>query len=184
MVLKQDLRRVVVTGMGIVSCIGNSVDEVLESLKAGKSGISFSEDYAAKGFRSQVYGLPKINLSEVIDRRLFRFMGDAAAYVHLSMVQATSCCRIDTPDLAKIRSATLARGRLLGLVDHQHAIRLRQHVSRLRAVPRKLGRLWFRAVCLRPHRQPCAPITKSRESTILFLRRVRLRHTALAMRQK
>jgi 3-oxoacyl-[acyl-carrier-protein] synthase-1 len=74
--------------MGIVSCIGNSVDEVLESLKAGKSGISFSEDYAAKGFRSQVYGLPKINLSEVIDRRLFRFMGDAAAYVHLSMVQA------------------------------------------------------------------------------------------------
>jgi 3-oxoacyl-[acyl-carrier-protein] synthase-1 len=88
MVLKQDLRRVVVTGMGIVSCIGNSVDEVLESLKAGKSGISFSEDYAAKGFRSQVYGLPKINLSEVIDRRLFRFMGDAAAYVHLSMVQA------------------------------------------------------------------------------------------------
>jgi 3-oxoacyl-[acyl-carrier-protein] synthase-1 len=88
MVLKQDLRRVVVTGMGIISCIGNSVEEVLESLKAGKSGISFSEDYAAKGFRSQVYGLPKINLSEVIDRRLFRFMGDAAAYVHLSMVQA------------------------------------------------------------------------------------------------
>lgn len=88
MVLGQGLRRVVVTGMGIISCIGNSLGDVLESLRGGKSGLSFSEDYAAKGFRSQVYGLPKINLSEVIDRRLFRFMGDAAAYVHLCMLQA------------------------------------------------------------------------------------------------
>lgn len=83
-------RRVVVTGMGIVSCIGNNVAEVLESLKGGKSGIRFSEEYAAKGFKSQVYGKPQIDLPALIDRRLFRFMGDAAAYAHLSMEQAVA----------------------------------------------------------------------------------------------
>lgn len=82
------LRRVVVTGMGIVSCIGNSVQEVAESLKAGKSGISFSPEYAEMGFRSQVYGKPNINLEEQIDKRMFRFMGDGAAYNHIAMVQA------------------------------------------------------------------------------------------------
>lgn len=107
MVLKKDLRRVVVTGMGIISCIGNSVEEVLESLKAGKSGISFSEDYAAKGFRSQVYGLPKINLSEVIDRRLFRFMGDAAAYVHLSMVQAIEDAGLSEDQVSNPRTGAI-----------------------------------------------------------------------------
>ncbi len=107
MVLKQDLRRVVVTGMGIISCIGNSVDEVLESLKAGKSGISFSEDYAAKGFRSQVYGLPKINLNEVVDRRLFRFMGDAAAYVHLSMVQAIEDAGLGEDQVSNVRTGAI-----------------------------------------------------------------------------
>lgn len=82
------MRRVVVTGMGIVSCIGNDVSEVLASLKAGKSGISASEEYAAMGFRSQVHGKPNINLEEKIDKRLYRFMGDTAAYAHISMEQA------------------------------------------------------------------------------------------------
>ena len=81
-------RRVVITGIGVVSCIGNNKQEVLESLKAGKSGISFSQEYADMGFRSQVYGKPDINLEEHIDKRLFRFMGDGAAYTHLSMEQA------------------------------------------------------------------------------------------------
>jgi len=82
------MRRVVVTGIGIVSCIGNNQEEVLESLKAGKSGIKFNQEYADKGFRSQVSGKPDIELSEVIDKRQWRFMGDAAGYVHLSMEQA------------------------------------------------------------------------------------------------
>ncbi|MCF8496340.1 MAG: beta-ketoacyl-ACP synthase I [Alphaproteobacteria bacterium] len=81
-------KRVVITGMGIVSCIGNSVQEVLQSLKAGKSGITFSPEYAQMGFRSQVYGKPQIDLAEKIDKRLFRFMGDGAAYAHLAMEQA------------------------------------------------------------------------------------------------
>ncbi len=82
------MRRVVITGMGIISCIGNNKDEVLESLKAGKSGITFSEEYAEIGFRSQVHGKPDIELKDHIDKRLWRFMGDAAGYVHLSMEQA------------------------------------------------------------------------------------------------
>lgn len=100
-------RRVVVTGMGIISCIGNSVSEVLESLKAGKSGITFSEDYAAKGFRSQVYGLPKINLAEAIDRRKWRFMGDAAGYVHLSMEQAIADSGLAKEDVSNVRTGAV-----------------------------------------------------------------------------
>lgn len=100
-------RRVVVTGMGIISCIGNSLSEVLESLKAGKSGITFSEDYAAKGFRSQVFGLPKINLAEVIDRRLLRFMGDSAAYVHLSMEQAIADAGLTKDLISNVRTGAV-----------------------------------------------------------------------------
>ncbi len=82
------MRRVVVTGMGIISCIGNSVDDVLVSLKEGVSGITAAPKYTELGFRSQVYGKPDIVLADHIDKRLFRFMGDAAAYNHLAMEQA------------------------------------------------------------------------------------------------
>ncbi len=82
------MRRVVVTGMGIISCIGNSPAEVTESLKSGKSGIVFSPKYAEMGFRSHVHGQPNINLEEAIDRKLLRFMGDGAAYNYIAMQQA------------------------------------------------------------------------------------------------
>jgi 3-oxoacyl-[acyl-carrier-protein] synthase-1 len=84
------LRRVVVTGMGIVSCIGNNIAEVTESLKAGRSGITFAPEYAERGFRSHVYGKPNIDLEAMIDRRLKRFMGDGAAYNHIAMEQAVA----------------------------------------------------------------------------------------------
>ncbi len=100
-------RRVVVTGMGIISCIGNTVSEVLESLKEGKSGITFSQEYADKGFRSQVFGLPKINLAEKIDRRLFRFMGDAAGYVHLAMEQAIADSGLEKSDISNVRTGAV-----------------------------------------------------------------------------
>lgn len=100
-------RRVVVTGIGIVSCIGNNVAEVLESLRAGKSGITFSEDYAAKGFRSQVYGKPNIDLAASIDRRLYRFMGDAAAYAHLSMEQAIADSGLSESDISNERTGAI-----------------------------------------------------------------------------
>ncbi|MCW8926474.1 MAG: beta-ketoacyl synthase N-terminal-like domain-containing protein, partial [Xanthomonadales bacterium] len=74
------MRRVVVTGMGLVSCLGNSKETVLESLRAGKSGIRHNEEFAAMGLRSQVSGTADIDLAEHIDRKHLRFMGDAAAF--------------------------------------------------------------------------------------------------------
>ncbi|MCB9991756.1 MAG: beta-ketoacyl-ACP synthase I [Rhodospirillales bacterium] len=98
------MRRVVVTGMGIVSCIGNSVEDVLASLKAGKSGISFSPEYAEMGFRSQVYGRPDIILEDMIDKRMLRFMGDGAAYNHISMEQAIADSGLEESDISNERT--------------------------------------------------------------------------------
>ena len=82
------MKRVVVTGMGMVSCLGNDKNAVLDALRAGRSGIKFQEIYQEKGFRSHVAGSIDIDLSELIDRKVLRFMGDAAAYAYLSMQQA------------------------------------------------------------------------------------------------
>ena len=82
------MRRVVVTGMGIVSPIGNNVTEVTDSLRAGRSGISFSEEYAEMGFRSHVHGKPQIDMDDMIDRKLRRFMGDGSAYNYVAMREA------------------------------------------------------------------------------------------------
>ena len=101
------MRRVVVTGIGIVSCIGNNQDEVLESLKAGKSGISAAPEYAELGFRSQVHGKPDIDLAAAIDKRLFRFMGDAAAYTHLSMEQAIADAGLEKSDVSNERTGII-----------------------------------------------------------------------------
>jgi 3-oxoacyl-[acyl-carrier-protein] synthase-1 len=82
------MRRVVVTGMGIVSCIGNNTQEVLASLREAKSGISHAKDYSDLGFRSQVHGAPTLNAEEAIDRRAMRFLGGGAAWNHVAMEQA------------------------------------------------------------------------------------------------
>ena len=82
------MKRVVVTGMGIVSCLGNDKDTVLNALKDGKSGISFQQDYADMGFRSHIAGSIDIDVKEHIDRKTLRFMGDAAAYNYIAMKEA------------------------------------------------------------------------------------------------
>jgi len=82
------MRRVVVTGMGIVSPIGNNVAEVTDSLRTGRSGITFCEDYAERGFRSHVHGKPQIDMDDLIDRKLRRFMGNGAAYNYVAMREA------------------------------------------------------------------------------------------------
>ena len=82
------VRKAVVTGIGIISSLGDNAKEVLTSLKECKSGISYSEEYAEKGFRSHVYGMPKIDLNDALDRKNKRFMGDGAAYNYLSMEEA------------------------------------------------------------------------------------------------
>ena len=82
------MRRAVVTGIGIVSCLGNDKETVLDSLKQGKSGIKFQADYEELGLRSHIAGTVDIDFSEHIDRKQLRFMGDAAAYSYISMQQA------------------------------------------------------------------------------------------------
>ncbi|MBP4040944.1 MULTISPECIES: beta-ketoacyl-ACP synthase I [Aeromonas] len=82
------MRRAVITGIGVISSIGNNKEEVLASLKAGKSGITYSEQFEQYNLRSRVWGNIKLDPSELIDRKVMRFMGDAAAYAYLSMQQA------------------------------------------------------------------------------------------------
>ena len=101
------LRRVVVTGMGIVSCIGTDVAQVLSSLREGRSGISFIPEYAEMGFRSQVAGKPVIDLDQAIDRKLRRFMGDGAAYLHLCMEQAIADAGLSAAEVSHERTGII-----------------------------------------------------------------------------
>lgn len=80
--------RVVVSGLGIISPIGNSKEEVSASLKAGRSGIEFCEEYRERGFRSHIHGRPSVDLAGALDRKVARFMGDGAGYNYLAMEQA------------------------------------------------------------------------------------------------
>ena len=98
------LRRVVITGLGIVSSIGNNKEEVTDALKAGKSGLSFSQEYADMGFRSHVHGDLDIDLDALIDRKLKRFMGDGAAYNYIAMQQAIEDAGLEESDVSNVRS--------------------------------------------------------------------------------
>jgi 3-oxoacyl-[acyl-carrier-protein] synthase I len=88
MSLNPTARRVVITGAGIVSCIGNDLDTVAASLREGRSGIAFDAGHAEQGLRSQVSGMPDVDLDALIDRKLRRFMGDAAGYAYLALRDA------------------------------------------------------------------------------------------------
>ena len=81
-------KRAVITGMGSISCIGNNLEEISNSLRQGISGISKNDEYNDLGFRSKVSGSISIDLKDLIDRKLFRFMGEAAAYSYLSALDA------------------------------------------------------------------------------------------------
>lgn len=102
------MRRVVVTGLGIVSCLGNDQQQVLEALKNGRSGIRFKEEYAEHGMRSHVAGSVDIDLNEAIDRKLLRFMGDAAAYAYISMAQAIEDAGLSEEQVSNERTGLIA----------------------------------------------------------------------------
>ncbi len=102
------MRRVVVTGMGLVSCLGNTKESVTESLRDGKSGISFNEDFEKMGLRSHVCGSVDIDLSEHIDRKHLRFMGDAAAYAYISMQNAIDDAGLSDEQVANVRTGLIA----------------------------------------------------------------------------
>jgi 3-oxoacyl-[acyl-carrier-protein] synthase-1 len=102
------MRRVVISGLGVVSCLGNTQDEVVDSLKAGRSGISHNESFEEMGLRSQVCGSVDIDLAEHIDRKAKRFMGDAAAYSYIAMQQAIDDAGLGESDVSNPRTGLIA----------------------------------------------------------------------------
>ena len=102
------MRRVVISGIGVVSCLGNSQAAVTESLKEGRSGISFNEKFQEMGLRSQVCGSVDIDIAEHIDRKIRRFMGDAAAYSYIALQQAIADSGLDEKDVSNERTGLIA----------------------------------------------------------------------------
>ncbi len=102
------MRRVVVTGLGVVSSIGNDAQEVLASLKSGRSGIEANAQMAEHGFRSQIAGSLNIDIKELVDKRTLRFMGPGAAYAHIAMTQAIADAGLDEEDVVNPRTGLVA----------------------------------------------------------------------------
>ena len=173
------MRRVVVTGMGIISSIGNSLDEVTESLRAAKPGIVFAEDYAELGFRSQVKGDPRLDPFEILDRRVTRFMGKGAALAGLAdpgqeepghlpdgiepqapghhrvadeMALEEPQVRIDVefgPHLATTMGATVFGDRG-DAVEHQHGRSRQACITLARQLATAVGQQFFVVKCVLP----------------------------------
>ena len=102
------MKRVVVTGIGIVSCLGNNVSEVLDSLKQGRSGIRFNQSYADIGMRSHVSGSVQLDTQELIDRKIHRFMGEASAYAYIAMEQAIKDAGLEEREVSNYRTGLIA----------------------------------------------------------------------------
>ncbi len=102
------MRRVVVTGIGAVSCLGNSADEITDSLKNGRSGIVYNENFEEMGLRSLVSGSVNIDIKEHIDRKVLRFMGDAAAYAYIAMKWAIEDAGLEESDVSNPRTGLIA----------------------------------------------------------------------------
>ena len=102
------MKRVVITGIGIVSSIGNNAEEVLASLKSGKSGITHSESFAEQGLKSNVWGKPDHDIKDHIDRKALRFMGDAAGYAYIAMDQAINDAKLTEEQVSNVRTGIVA----------------------------------------------------------------------------
>ena len=102
------MRRVVITGLGIVSSIGNNSKEVLSSLRAGRSGITSNADMIEHGFRSQVAGDIKLDVTDFVDKRTLRFMGPGAAYAHIAMEQAITDAGLEENEISNFRTGLIA----------------------------------------------------------------------------
>mgnify|MGYP005659496549 FL=1 len=101
------MRRVVITGIGIVSSIGNNKEEVLSSLYNCKSGIILADGYKELGFRSQVHGLPKLNPADFIDRRKQRFLADGSGWAYIATEQAIADSGLLTEDISNINTGLI-----------------------------------------------------------------------------
>ena len=129
------MRRVVVTGIGIISSIGNDQSEVLNSLIDGKSGIVSAPEYAENGFRSQVHGVPKIILEDHIDKRQMRFMGPGAAFNYLSMEQAIKDSGLEEKEVSNERT-----GLIVGAGGPSTSNLLKAHLTVIeKGAPKRMG---------------------------------------------
>ena len=102
------MRRVVITGLGAISCIGNSQDEIVSALKEGRSGIVANETFKEMGLRSQVSGSVDVDIKELIDRKVRRFMGDAAAYAYIAMQNAIDDAGLEHDEISNPRTGLIA----------------------------------------------------------------------------
>lgn len=131
------MRRVVITGLGIVSCLGNDKDTVSANLRAGRPGIRFNPSYAEMGLRSHVSGSVDLNLEELIDRKVFRFMGDAAAYAYLAMEQAIKDSGLTPEQISNPRTGLIAgSARFHPEPDGSHRHPARERRQAHRPIPR------------------------------------------------
>lgn len=129
------MRRVVVTGMGIVSSIGNNPQEVLVSLKEAKSGLSHAAEYAQLGFRSQVYAMPDVDIEALVERRAMRFHGRGTAWNHVAMDQAVADAGLDEAEVSNERT-----GIIMGSGGPStHAIVEAADITREKGSPKRIG---------------------------------------------
>jgi 3-oxoacyl-[acyl-carrier-protein] synthase-1 len=140
------MRRVVVTGMGIVGCLGNNKEEVLASLQAQKSGIQFVADYKEHGLRSHIAGRPNINLDEHIDRKLKRFMSDSSAYAYLSLQQAIADAGLTPDQVSNFRTGIVAGSGGAGCRDIVEAVDILRDKGVRRVGPYRVTRTMGSAI--------------------------------------
>jgi len=140
------MRRVVVTGMGIVGCLGNNKEEVLASLQAQKSGIQFVADYKEHGLRSHIAGRPIINLDELIDRKLKRFMGASSAYAYLSLQQAIEDSGLTSEQVSNLRTGIVAGSGGAGCSDIVESVDILREKGVRRVGPYRVTRTMGSAI--------------------------------------
>jgi 3-oxoacyl-[acyl-carrier-protein] synthase-1 len=128
------MRRVVVTGIGIVSCLGNNQSEVYDSLINTRSGIGFSEEYKNYNFKSQICGVPKIKVEEHIDRKIIRFMGEGSAYSYIAMKEAVTDSGLEEKDVSNETTGIIMGSGGPSVKNVVHAVDSTREVG-----PKKMG---------------------------------------------
>ena len=128
------MKRVVVTGIGIVSCLGNNQSEVYDSLLNTRSGISFSEEYKKYNFKSQICGIPKIKVEDHIDRKIIRFMGEGSAYNYIAMKEAVADSALEDKDISNETTGIIMGSGGPSVKNVVHAVDSTREVG-----PKKMG---------------------------------------------
>ena len=128
------MKRVVVTGIGIVSCLGNNQTEVYDSLLNTRSGITFSEEYKKYNFKSQICGVPKIKVEDYIDRKIIRFMGEGSAYNYIAMKEAVTDSGLEEKDISNETTGIIMGSGGPSVKNVVHAVDSTREVG-----PKKMG---------------------------------------------